>query len=376
MTKLLSFLTLARKRPAYAWLVALAFFLATPFAPAPWAVNLAAQTAPTTTTLSAAITSTSAPTMTVSSASGFNATSSTQQYYALIDGRELVGIRAITGTTISILRGQNGTLAMTHASGAPVVTGPATAFVQAINGRIKPGAALGGSCTSTNEPYLPLYDPQNAFRYNCINSTWMVDNGYAFLGPAACQSSVSGNGSGTNGYTALGTAPSIPVVQASTSSTGTNTHYYMCNLNQLTAGLSVGVARTVALIDVVAYYGVQTTALGTQVATLASGTMNSKTVFTKIALPAAAASETATGLAEAARADSGTLVITPVVGSFNVGTTTAGEFFSAKFAPASAIAMNTDSQMMLFTLSLLNTATSATVTNSPGILVHYAYLPD
>jgi hypothetical protein len=338
---------------------------------------LAAQTAPTATTLSAAITDQSAQVMSVTSATGFVATTSQQQYYALIDGRELVNVRTVSGTQIGISRGQSSTTAFTHASGAPVITAPAAAFVRSTGGGvIKPGAVLGGSCTSTNEVYLPLYDTANGRRYNCINSTWMIDNGYALLGPAACQSSVSGNSTGTNGYTSLGTAPSIPVVQAATSATGTNTHYYMCNLNQLTAGLSTGVARSVAVIDVVAYYGVQTTALGTQVATLASGTMNSKTVFTKITLPTAAASETATGLAEAVRADSGTLTITPVVASFNVGTTTAGEFFSAKFIPAAAFLMNTDSQVNYFTLSLLNTATSATVTNSPGVLVHYAWLPD
>lgn len=335
-----------------------------------------AQTTPTTTTLAAAISDDKGTTMAISSATGWTASSSTGQYYALIDGRELVLVRAISGTTVTISRGQQGTLAFPHANGAPVVTGPPAVFQAAMGGRIKPGSVLGGSCTASNEAYLPVYDPQNGRRYNCINSTWMVDNGYAFLGPSACQSSVSGNSTGTNGFTALGTAPSLPVVEASTSTTGTNTHYFMCNLNHLTGGLSAGVARSIQVMDVVALYGVQTTGLGTQVATLASGTMNSKIVFTKIAYPTAAASETATGLAEAARADSGTLTITPAVASFNVATTTAGEFYSAKFTPAAAFPLNVDLQQNLFTLSLLNTATSATVTNLPGIIVHYAYLPD
>jgi hypothetical protein len=183
--------------------------------------------------------------------------------------------------------------------------------------------------------------------------------------------SVSGNATGTQGYTVLGTAPSIPVVQAQTSATGTNTHYYSCNL-AMPGRLAV--ARAAWVVDTVFYYGVQTTALGTQVATLASGTMNSKTVFNSIGYPTAAASETATGLAEAARADAGTLTITPVVASFNTGTTTAGEFFSAKFIPANPIAVSTDSQQLYLLVSLLNTATSATVTNSPGVLVHYRYV--
>lgn len=190
-----------------------------------------------------------------------------------------------------------------------------------------------------------------------------------FIPPGACNSSVSGNSTGTNGLTVLGTAPSIPVVQAQTSASGTNTHYFTCNITPPT---TVGVTgRGVNIVDAVFFYGVQTTGLGTQVAVLASGTMNAKTVFTKILYPVSGASETATGLAEAVRSDAGTLVITPVVGSFNVATTTAGEFFAATFAPATPFAAATDLTQYYLTVGLLNTATSATITNSPGVLVHY-----
>jgi hypothetical protein len=79
-------------------------------------------------------------------------------------------------------------------------------------------------------------------------------------------------------------------------------------------------------------------------------------------------------LAEATRADAGTLAITPVVGSFNTATTTAGEFYTVNFAPATPIAIATDNRQLMFTVSLLNTATSATVTNSAGFLVHYRTL--
>jgi hypothetical protein len=336
-------------------------------------VGAVAQTAPTQTTLSAAITDSSSTSMIVASATGFTAQGNGSTFVEALIDKELVGVRTVSGTVIGITRGLHG-VATPHASGAVVTVGNPAAF-QA-DDRSSTGKPTAGSCTATNEVYLPVYNYTNGRRWNCIGGLWMIDNGYAFLGPAACNSSVSGNSTGTNGYTTLGTAPSIPVVQAQTSATGTNTHYYVCNLNALTAGLPTGSGRTLSLIDVVAFYGIQTTAVGTQVATLASGTMNSKTVFQSIAYPTAAASETATGLAEVARADSGSLVITPAVASFNVGTTTAGEFFSAKFAPASAFQMATDLKQYLFTFSLLNTATSATVTNLAGILVHYAYIPD
>lgn len=184
--------------------------------------------------------------------------------------------------------------------------------------------------------------------------------------PSACSSSVSGNGTGTNGQTTSG-ASLLPVVQAQTSATGTNTHTYICNINP-PSYLTATNAR-VLVQDAVFFYGVQTTALGTQVAVLASGTMNASIVFSKVLYPPSGASETPS-VVTPVRADAGTLVITPVVASSNVATTTAGSFFSVKFQPATAISWNTDLQQLLLTVSLLNTATSATVTNSPGVLVH------
>lgn len=199
----------------------------------------------------------------------------------------------------------------------------------------------------------------------------VVTNGqtdfYKFV-PAqtACVSSVSGNSTGTNGNTTAG-ASGLPVVQAQTSNVGTNTHTYTCHIpldSRTTSGKGISIS------DVTFLYGVQTTGLGTQVNVLASGTFNGSQVFSSISYPAAGASETPSTVTPA-RADSGSMVVTPAVASFNVATTTAGAFYSAKFAPAAAIAVNTDVQEMLFTVSLLNTATSATITNTPGFFVHY-----
>lgn len=338
------------------------------------AVSVFAQIAPTQTTLSSAITTTTAQSMIVASATGFNTTDTPiGEKVAMID-RELIRVRSVSSTTIQISRGWAGSSAATHASGATVTVSNPAAFRNTDTS--SEGLPTAGSCTAGNELYLPVYNYLASRRWNCVNSTWMVDNGYAFLGPSACQSSVSGNSSGTNGLTVIGTAPSYPVIQASTSATGTNTHYYVCNLNQIGAGTSSANGRQTALIDVVAFYGVQTTGLGTQVATLASGTMNSQTVFTSILHATPGASETAQGITQVARADSGSLTITPAVASFNVATTTAGQFYSARFTPASAIAMATDLKQYFFTFSLLNTATSATVTNLLGVIVHYAYIPD
>lgn len=189
-----------------------------------------------------------------------------------------------------------------------------------------------------------------------------------WIPPGACNSTVSGNGTGTNGLTTAGTS-ATPVVQAETDGSGTNTHTFVCNITPpyfiVTSGTGL------QIISATFFYGVQTTGLGTQVASLASGTMNSSIVFSYIAYPTPAAGETPSTVTPV-RADSGTLTITPVVASANVATTTAGAFYSMTFTPASGtLAWKTDLRQLLLTVSLLNTATSATVTNSPGVLVRF-----
>lgn len=304
-------------------------------------------------------------TITVASTAGILA-----GYYLEIDS-ELIPVQAVLSTTQlnAGLRGTAGTRALQHNSGTTVYYGPSAYF--------RPYDISSGGCTASNELNLPWISygvNTGSYRWNCeaISSTaglWMVDDGAYYLPGSACVSSVSGNASGTNGLTTVGTA-NMQVMQASTSATGTNTHNYTCNLAPPTRLYGKGIA----ILDVVFLYGVQTTALGTQAAVLASGTMNGTTIFSKVVMPAPAASETASTVTPV-RADSGTMTITPAVASFNTATTTAGGFYSAKFTPAIPIQITTDLNQYFFSVSLLNAATSATVTNTPGLLVHYAYIP-
>ena len=75
---------------------------------------------PQSTTLAAAISSTSTTSCTVASATGFPGSGT---YYVQIDS-EVIGITAGQGTTSwTITRGQNGSTAATHASGATVTGG-------------------------------------------------------------------------------------------------------------------------------------------------------------------------------------------------------------------------------------------------------------
>lgn len=183
--------------------------------------------------------------------------------------------------------------------------------------------------------------------------------------PSACATVVSGNSTGTNGQTTVG-ASTMPVVQAQTSVTGTNTHTYICNIAP-PASLSVSGTR-IQIIDAVFFYATQPQ-IGTQAASLSAGTMNSSIVFSYVNYPVPGASETASTVTPV-RADSGSLTIAPAVASFNVTTTTAGSFYSAKFTPAALIGWNTDLKQLLLTVTLQGAATTALITNSPGILVH------
>jgi hypothetical protein len=164
------------------------------------------------------------------------------------------------------------------------------------------------------------------------------------------------------------------VVQASTSSTGTNTHTYVCKVHVPQQLTNTQPGKGVYISNVVWYYGVQGAALGTQSATLASGTMNSSTVFGTVTYPGSGATETPSTVAPV-RADSGTLTITPAVASFNTATTTAGAFYTVTFTPASPILLQTDLQDLVLTFTLQCAATTATTTNSTGGIIHYTYYP-
>lgn len=293
---------------------------------------------------------------------------------------ELMSVQAVpTSGLVQVTRGAEGTRASSHASGATVYFSTGTGgniiaqnLSQTASAFIKLDPS--GSCTSTLLQVLPVINVNNARRWNCIGSVWMVDDGLVVLGPGGCGSGESGNATGTNGLTVTG-ASFIGTIQAQTSASGTNTHYYSCNLNNIMSALTASPTRNVAVIDATFFYGVQTTELGTQATTLASGTLNSITVFSKIAMPAAGTSETPSTVTPV-RADSGTMALLPAVANFNVATTTAGAFYSEKVTPGAPVFLTTDGTQYFFNVALLNTATSATITNSPGVLVHYAYIPD
>ena len=188
-----------------------------------------------------------------------------------------------------------------------------------------------------------------------------------WVAPGACNVTTSGVAAGTNGLTVAG-ASATPVVAAEADSGLGFNLIFICNISPPSAIITTGTGLQIT-DAVFAYSAVN--ALGTQSATLGSGTMNSGQVFSYIAYPSAAIGETPSTVTPV-RADSGTLVITPVVASFNAATNTAGAFYTIKFAPAAGtLVWKTDSRQLLLTVTLAALPGLRTIVTSPGVLVHF-----
>lgn len=121
-----------------------------------------AQTAMTSTTLSAAITST-ATQFAVASATGISAANGTNAATYLYIDREYMAVQNISGTLVTVIRGVQGTQAA-HNNAAKVWVGPASAF-----GQNDPSQ---GSCTSTNLAYQPVVVISTGNIWYCGNSIW------------------------------------------------------------------------------------------------------------------------------------------------------------------------------------------------------------
>lgn len=209
---------------------------------------------------------------------------------------------------------------------------------------------------------LAVFASANAFAQGYSNT-----NPYVYwVPPGACNTAVSGSSTGTQGLTIDG-ASNTPVVRAQTAAAGGTTHTFICNITPPNSTITTG--NGISIVDATFFYSPQS-GIGVQAAVLASGTINGSIVFSFIAYPTPASGETASSVTPV-RADSGTMTITPVAASFNIATTTAGAYFSAKFAPASGTLLyKTDLRQLLLTVTL-RTDGAATIITSPGVLVHF-----
>lgn len=173
--------------------------------------TLYGQTALTATTLSAAVTSTTAQVITVASASSVVA-----GYLAIVDN-EVMQVKSTwsSGTTIPVTRSTNSTNGALHASGAAVT------FVLA--SQVSAADPQPGPCTSTNEAALPRFvvggngsKPATVSIYNCsgASSTTQQWQRYTLTGYPSFSFGVGvGAGGVTPTYTSSGAITIMPGIQ-------------------------------------------------------------------------------------------------------------------------------------------------------------------
>jgi len=178
------------------------------------------QTILTMTTLSAAVPSSVSSTTTtgqmgivsVASATNINApapitaliaTPATSTY--LYVDRELMDVRALSGTTVTVVRGAQGTAATSHASGAIVfvIPGSLSTWI-ASQGTGQPQSIPAGSCTRANELVLPRIDIRTGTISDCNGGQWV--NGDAAQTSRTVNFELQLPPTGATAYTSVGTS--------------------------------------------------------------------------------------------------------------------------------------------------------------------------
>lgn len=148
------------------FMVALLAVLA--FTPAAFGQTTTVQTA-----LSAAITTSNATTLSVVSATGMTASTASAQTFIYIDA-ELMQLRSISGTTLTVTRGVGGTVATPHQTASLVIWGPPGTWNPQTG--IASGVFLAtdpkGNCTHASNQYSLNVNAQTATIWRCHQSQW------------------------------------------------------------------------------------------------------------------------------------------------------------------------------------------------------------
>lgn len=136
--------------------------------------SVSAQTYLTSTTNSGALTATQT-TVTVASASGIAAGG------ALYVNRELMTVRSVSGTVVTVVRGQSGTVANAHGASQTVIVIPAAAVPTVVSTN-DPSPVNGiGTCSRAEHRYLPIINVTSGNVWLCRPSgsstgIWMGTN--------------------------------------------------------------------------------------------------------------------------------------------------------------------------------------------------------
>jgi len=132
------------------------------------AVPAFGQTIVPSTTLSAAVTSTSSQLNTFRLTSTVGITANNTMIY--VDG-EADFVNVVTSTTVQVTRGQPTSRVSTHANGAIVWFGPPSYFYFQ-----NPIGYPSGSCTRSQASVLPYIDIDNSLISDCLGGVWVTGN--------------------------------------------------------------------------------------------------------------------------------------------------------------------------------------------------------
>jgi hypothetical protein len=133
------------------------------------------------------------------------------QTYLYVD-RELMQVKAVSGTTIQVIRGVESTQSSSHASGALVFVIPAL-YMGGSNARFL--SVPQGSCTRSNELYLPIIQFVSGTVADCLGGQWVVGDSTETTRPLVTGSTTAANGfrypdPGGTALTALQTSGTAP----------------------------------------------------------------------------------------------------------------------------------------------------------------------
>lgn len=208
------------------------------------AVPLQAQTTTTSTVLGAAITSTTQTQVSVASATGITASTASAQRFIYVN-RELMQVRSISGTTLTVIRGVGGTVATTHFANTVVFYGAPGAF-NGGTGNTR-GVFLAsdprGSCTPSGNEFLPVINPDTGNIFTCTSLNSKIHNN-----PVGA----TGGEAAVFQWQAINLLPisaSVPYRSITNAAYTASLADYFIDYNSMTAG------RTVTLPAVTGIYG-------------------------------------------------------------------------------------------------------------------------
>lgn len=280
--------------------------------------------------------------------------------------REAMAVQQILNTStgcVSVVRGFRGTYGgpgqstVAHNTGITVYVGPDDAYHFNGSANAATGSpTLKGACVATQQIVLPVIELSTGKAWTCAGSPgqWGVVE-VEFIPPTQCTFAPT-TLTQTSTYPQIGASNIFVLNSVTNAAAGTDT--LTCTILPPTG---VGTGQGAVLLDITTFVGSQTVA-PTSVGTATLGS---------ITFPVAATSETASTVTPVAVGGT----ITTVSPTAITSVTTAGAFLTIKSTPGTYTNLNTDRQVLQYTLPLLQSAGSAMTINTPGLIVHYMIAP-